>query len=103
MKIVVIGAGPAGETAARFAAKQKAEVLLIKKQEVDGLCLNRGCIPSKTFLSYAKKIHEFKRLKLFNKFLKDNFFDLRQQFWKEVQHQKKEVIENLKKGLTQTT
>ncbi len=58
MKIVVIGAGPGGEAAARKAAQLGAQVTLIEKAQSGGVCLNRGCIPSKTLLSYAKKYHD---------------------------------------------
>lgn len=71
-KIVIIGAGPAGEAAAKTAAKAGAQVTLIEKEEAGGLCLNKGCVPSKTLLEEVhramvggtrldwKKIQEFK-------------------------------------------
>jgi dihydrolipoamide dehydrogenase len=50
MKIVVIGGGPGGYVAALRAAIAGADVTLVEKQAVGGTCLNRGCIPTKTFL-----------------------------------------------------
>lgn len=54
-KIVIIGAGPAGYHAAMLAAKANLKVLLIEKEKVGGVCLNSGCIPTKTLL-YTSKI-----------------------------------------------
>lgn len=50
VKIVVIGGGPGGYVAALRAAIAGADVTLVEKQAVGGTCLNRGCIPTKTFL-----------------------------------------------------
>lgn len=52
--IIVIGGGPAGEAAAKTASKAGASVTLIEKENAGGLCLNKGCIPSKTLL---ERIH----------------------------------------------
>ena len=54
-KIIVIGGGPAGYPAALEAARLGAEVVLIEKQWLGGVCLNCGCIPSKSFLDAAHK------------------------------------------------
>jgi dihydrolipoamide dehydrogenase len=53
MKIVVIGGGIGGYTAAIKAAQYKADVVLIEKGKLGGTCLNRGCIPTKAFLHDA--------------------------------------------------
>nr|MCU0515133.1 FAD-dependent oxidoreductase [Anaerolineae bacterium] len=52
--VIVIGAGPAGYTAAERAGARGRRVLLIEKDQPGGLCLNAGCIPSKTLLFSAK-------------------------------------------------
>jgi dihydrolipoamide dehydrogenase len=44
MKMVIIGAGPAGRTAAMEAAQLEAEVTLIEKEHIGGTCLNEGCM-----------------------------------------------------------
>jgi dihydrolipoamide dehydrogenase len=54
--ILVIGAGPAGYVAALKAAQGGARVTLIERRELGGTCLNRGCIPSKTYLYNAEII-----------------------------------------------
>ena len=47
--IAVIGGGPAGYIAAVRGAQLGAEVVLFEKDVLGGTCLNRGCIPTKTF------------------------------------------------------
>ena len=58
-EIVVIGAGPGGYAAAFYAADKGRKVLLVEReQRLGGVCLNRGCIPSKAYLHAAKLITE---------------------------------------------
>ena len=69
MKIVVIGGGIGGYTAAIKAAQYKAEVVLIEKGKLGGTCLNRGCIPTKAFLHDAhiiETVHTSKTLGIFD-------------------------------------
>ncbi|MBK7259114.1 MAG: dihydrolipoyl dehydrogenase [Ignavibacteriae bacterium] len=59
--VVVIGAGPGGYAAAFYAAdKGKSVVLVERDARLGGVCLNRGCIPSKALLHAAKLIDEAK-------------------------------------------
>ena len=55
--IAVIGGGPAGYVAAIKGAQLGGHVVLFEKDTVGGTCLNRGCIPTKTFLKGAEIIH----------------------------------------------
>ncbi|MDD5017768.1 MAG: dihydrolipoyl dehydrogenase [Eubacteriales bacterium] len=52
--LIVIGGGPAGYHAAGEAGHRGLKTLLIEKREVGGVCLNEGCIPTKTLLYSAK-------------------------------------------------
>lgn len=52
--LMIIGAGPAGYLAAERAAHAGFSVLLAEKGNIGGVCLNEGCIPSKTLLYSAK-------------------------------------------------
>ena len=54
--VVVIGGGPAGYVAAIRAAQVGGKVAIVEKSELGGTCLNRGCIPTKTFLKNAEII-----------------------------------------------
>ncbi len=53
-KIAILGGGPGGYVAAIKAAHLGAKTLLIEGGEVGGVCLNEGCIPTKTLLKSAK-------------------------------------------------
>ena len=49
----IIGGGPAGYTSAMLYAKQGKSVIIFEKDKLGGTCLNKGCIPTKTFLHYS--------------------------------------------------
>jgi len=51
--VLVIGGGPGGYVAAIRAAQLGKQVTLVDKAELGGVCLNRGCIPSKALISAA--------------------------------------------------
>ena len=56
-EIVVVGGGPGGYTAAFYAADLGKKVILIERDKrLGGVCLNRGCIPSKALLNVAHTI-----------------------------------------------
>lgn len=52
--IVVLGAGPGGYVAAIRAAQLGARVTVVEREELGGVCLNWGCIPSKALLSVVE-------------------------------------------------
>jgi dihydrolipoamide dehydrogenase len=52
--IIIIGAGPGGYVAAERAGAAGKKTLLIEKGHLGGVCLNEGCIPTKTLLNSAK-------------------------------------------------
>lgn len=52
--IIVIGGGPAGYEAAAIGANRGAKVLLVERDCLGGTCLNRGCIPTKSFCRSAE-------------------------------------------------
>src|ERR1044071_6809404 len=60
-EIVVVGAGPGGYAAAFYAADLGNKVILIERdQRLGGVCLNRGCIPSKALLHATHQISAMK-------------------------------------------
>ncbi|NMA23454.1 MAG: dihydrolipoyl dehydrogenase [Spirochaetales bacterium] len=61
--LVVLGGGPGGYTAAFRAADLGRSVTIIEKESVlGGVCLNEGCIPSKTLLQYAEVLDEVAKI-----------------------------------------
>ncbi len=52
--LVVIGGGPAGYLAGERAGHAGLKTMVVEKREFGGVCLNEGCVPSKTFLNSAK-------------------------------------------------
>ena len=59
-QLAIIGGGPAGYTAAEMAGKAGLSVVLFEKNNVGGVCLNEGCIPTKTLL-YSAKVYDYGR------------------------------------------
>ena len=56
----IIGAGPAGYTAAFHARERGLSVVIFEKDKVGGVCLNKGCIPTKAILHCAELYEEMK-------------------------------------------
>lgn len=55
--VAIIGGGPAGYTAAEKAAAGGLSTLLFEKNALGGVCLNEGCVPTKTLL-YSAKVYD---------------------------------------------
>ena len=64
--VAIIGAGPAGYPCALKAAKLGAQVTLIESNELGGVCLNCGCIPSKALLAGAHRFSIVKELEKYS-------------------------------------
>lgn len=92
----IIGSGPAGNTAAFIAAKQGFSVVLFEKDELGGVCLNRGCIPTKTILHTVELYHDAKNAE--NIGIETN--DIKLNISK-VMERKDKVIETLRRGIEQ--
>ncbi|MDI3481598.1 MAG: dihydrolipoamide dehydrogenase [Tepidanaerobacteraceae bacterium] len=92
--IAIIGGGPGGYVAAIYAGKKKTKVALIEKRELGGVCLNRGCIPTKTLVHSANIINEIKNAKRFGITAREVQID-----WNAVQKNKETVIKTLTKGV----
>ena len=65
MKIIVIGGGVAGYPAALRAARLGAQVVLIERDKLGGVCLNWGCVPTKTLLQSAEVYSNVKKASSF--------------------------------------
>lgn len=59
--VVIVGAGPGGYGAAIRLAQLGRSVLLVEKDRTGGVCLHRGCIPSKALISAAHRYEQAKR------------------------------------------
>jgi dihydrolipoamide dehydrogenase len=69
--IIIIGGGPGGYVAAIKAGQLGNKVLLIEKEEVGGVCLNWGCIPTKAMLKTAKVYNSFLHAESYGLEIKD--------------------------------
>jgi len=95
--VVVIGSGPGGYAAAFRAADLDKRVALIEKDDVlGGVCLNRGCIPSKALLHISQIIEEARDLE--GKGIKFNAPKIEPD---KVRNWKNEVVGKLNKGIAQ--
>ena len=56
--LIVLGGGPAGYNAAEHAGHAGLKTLVIEERALGGVCLNEGCIPTKTLL-YSAKIYDY--------------------------------------------
>ncbi|MDV3198392.1 MAG: dihydrolipoyl dehydrogenase [Vigna little leaf phytoplasma] len=93
--ILVIGGGPGGYVAAIKAAQLGAKVALVEEHKLGGICLNYGCIPTKTFLKSAKMFHLFQNIKKFGL----NFEGTANFDWSYILKRKNHVVEQLQNGI----
>ena len=94
-QVAIIGAGPGGYVAALHAARLGMKVCLIEKSEVGGVCLNQGCIPTKTLVGSAKV---FSLLTKAAEYGIQIGTDARPN-WKRILERKNQVVARLIKGI----
>jgi dihydrolipoamide dehydrogenase len=95
--LIIIGAGPAGYCAAEMAGKAGLSTLLIEKSRVGGVCLNEGCIPSKTLLHSSKLFIAAKSSEKFGVKAAEVHFDLAT-----VMARKEKIVEAMRAGIAFT-
>ena len=61
--LIIIGSGPGGYVAALYASRLKRSVCVIERADLGGICLNRGCVPTKAMLYSASILSTIKRSK----------------------------------------
>lgn len=93
-KIAIIGAGPGGYVAAIRAAQLGADVYLVENREVGGTCLNRGCIPTKTYFRNAEIMASLRRANEFGIEIDGYRMD-----GKALQERKNQVVNTLVTGI----
>ncbi|WP_413375454.1 dihydrolipoyl dehydrogenase [Alkalihalobacillus sp. 1P02AB] len=59
--VLIIGGGPGGYTAAIRASQLGKRVTIVEKNDFGGVCLNKGCIPSKALISVARKYDDLQK------------------------------------------
>jgi len=73
--VVIIGGGPGGYVAAIKAAHLGLKAILVEKDKLGGVCLNRGCIPTKALVSTAELLNHLQRAGEFGIQVKDYSID----------------------------
>lgn len=90
----VIGAGPAGYTAAIRASQLGKSVVLFEKEFVGGTCLNKGCIPTKAFLHCADVYNSLKKVSNFGIEIENYSIN-----FEKAAEKKEKTVEKLRKSL----
>jgi len=94
--IIIIGAGPGGYVAAIRAAQLGAQVTVVEAQAVGGVCLNWGCIPSKTLLNLVDLGERARHAQAWGLTFEGSIgFDLKQ-----MMARKNDVVQSLVKGIS---
>jgi dihydrolipoamide dehydrogenase len=95
--LIIIGAGPAGYSAAERAGKAGLATLLVEKSRLGGVCLNEGCIPSKTLLHSSKLFAVAKSSEKFGVKATGVSFDLAM-----AMARKQKIVEAMRSGIAFT-
>ena len=90
----IIGGGPAGYTVGMMLAKQGKKVVLFEKDKLGGTCLNKGCIPTKSFLHSSDVYAELKKCATYGIFAENVSFD-----FSKICDKKNQTIEKIRKSL----
>jgi dihydrolipoamide dehydrogenase len=92
--LTVIGAGPGGYVAAIKAAQEGIKVALIEKKDLGGVCLNVGCIPTKTLLAANDVLKKIQHAKDFGINVNEISFD-----FSKMKMRKDNVVGGIRKSL----
>lgn len=95
--LIILGGGPAGYMAAERAGSAGLSTVLIEKKHLGGVCLNEGCIPSKTILHSSKLYSQALHSQAFGVTVSNVTFDLAT-----VMNRKNKIIDTLRKGIAST-
>lgn len=93
--IGIIGGGPAGYSAAIRASQKGFTVVLFEKNEMGGVCLNLGCIPTKTILHCTDFYKNLKKADKFGVALGEKSYD-----YEKIFNRKNDVVLKVRKSLT---
>lgn len=95
--IAIIGGGPAGYTAAERAGANGLKTVLFEKKAMGGVCLNEGCIPTKTLLYSAKILDSIKSASKYGISAESPSFDLTK-----IMSRKDKTVKTLTGGVKMT-
>ena len=95
--IAIIGGGPAGYTAAERAGANGLRAVLFEKKAIGGVCLNEGCIPTKTLLYSAKILDSIKSASKYGVSVESPSFDLTK-----IMNRKDKTVKMLTGGVKMT-
>lgn len=90
----IIGAGPAGYIAAIRASQLGKSVVIFEKENLGGVCLNKGCIPTKTILKSAELYNSLKKFSNFGIQVDNYSLDFEKVF-----ERKEKTVEKIRKSL----
>ncbi|MGB9682003.1 MAG: dihydrolipoyl dehydrogenase [bacterium] len=94
MHVIIIGGGPGGYVSALRGSQLGLNITLIEEERVGGVCLNKGCIPTKALLAATERISDIKSAKDFGIDIKDYSVDIDRIF-----KRKEQVVDQLVKGV----
>jgi dihydrolipoamide dehydrogenase len=92
--VFVIGGGPGGYTAALHAAKKGLRVAIAEKSSFGGVCTNKGCIPTKTYIESINLLNKIKNAKRFGIEVENPTLDMGS-----LNKRKDRVVTRLAKGI----
>lgn len=95
--LIILGSGPGGYVAAIRAGQIGLKTAVIEKSKIGGMCLNWGCIPTKTILESAKKLESIKHISQFGiEGIDEKKISLN---WKTVLKRSERIVARLTKGI----
>ena len=95
--LIIIGAGPAGYVAAIRAGQVGLKTVLVEAESIGGMCLNWGCIPTKSLMESAKKFEMVKKASTFG--IEGINIDNLELNWEKVVIRSQGIVERLTKGV----
>jgi dihydrolipoamide dehydrogenase len=95
--LIILGAGPAGYMAAERAGAAGLSTVLVEKSHLGGVCLNEGCVPSKTILYSAKLYSQAGHSQAYGVTVSNASFDL-----PAVMIRKEKIVDMLRRGIAST-
>lgn len=94
--LIIIGSGPGGYVAAIKAAQENLSVALIENENIGGVCLNHGCIPTKAYIKSAKTYKDFKNAKNYGITVLENSVSINLQ---DIVNRKNRIVRQLTTGV----